>query len=450
MTNRTRRILLPLFLLWSSAACGGTHETPIAPTPPPAQAAPPPHAEAPRPEPEKDRFQEVRGYLRRLVTEKKIAGAVAMVSQDGKVLYLDALGMQDVEAARPMSEETIFRICSMTKPITSVAVMMLVEEGKIALSDPLSRFVPEFKKVEVATPDPAKQGAYKREKARREITIHDLLTHRSGLTYGFLENAYFRKLYRDAGVSDGLTETRGTIGDQAKKLASLPLMHQPGAAWSYGLSADVLGRVVEVASGRTLEQFFYERILKPLQMNDTHFHLPAKDEPRLAAVYQPAQDGTIERLPAGPVEKNGAIYSASYPLDRNGQYFSGGAGLVSTVKDYGRFAQMLLNGGELDGTRILKKETVDLMTRNHTADVPLPWKEIGGGFGLGFGVVTEAHKGSELGSVGTFSWGGFYNTTFWVDPQKKLVGVLMTQLHPAHPLLISDTFRQMTYAALGK
>ncbi|AUX44525.1 serine hydrolase [Sorangium cellulosum] len=450
MTNRTRFLFLPLVLLWSSVACGGAQEAPSEPTPPRAQVGQAPPAEAPRPEPEKDRFQEVRGYLRRLVAEKKVAGAVAMVSQEGKVLYLDATGMQDVQAAKPMSTETIFRICSMTKPITSVAVMMLVEEGKIALSDPLSKFIPEFKRVEVATPDPAKQGASKREKARREITVHDLLTHKSGITYGFLADPSMRKVYRDAGISDGLTETKGTIADQAKKLASVPLIHQPGAAWSYGLSTDVLGRVVEVASGKTLEQFFYERMFKPLQMNDTHFHLPAKDEPRLAAVYEPTQDQTIARLPAGPVEKGGAIYSASYPLDPNGKYFSGGAGLVSTVKDYGRFAQMLLNGGELDGAHILKKETVDLMTQNQIADVTLPWQQMGDGFGLGFAVVTEARKDGDLGSVGTFSWSGFYNTYFWVDPQKKLVGIVMTQLHPSDHLHMSDTFRKLTYAALSK
>jgi CubicO group peptidase (beta-lactamase class C family) len=454
-TNATGRILLALLLLWSGVACSGGQEAPREPLPPPSAAAEAPKAEAPKtaeaPEakPEKDRFQDVRGYLQGLVAEKKIAGAVAMISQGGNVLYLDAVGMQDVEAGKPMSPDTIFRICSMTKPITSVAAMMLVEEGKLSLTDPLSKFVPEFKKVTVATPDPAKKGAYKQEKAQREITVEDLLTHKSGLTYRFLADPYFQKLYAAAGISDGLSETKGTIGDQAKKLAALPLVHQPGAAWTYSLSTDVLGRVIEVASGKTLEAFFYERILKPLQMNDTHFHLPAKDEPRLAAVVQPTKDQTIERLPAGTVQKGELRYSASYPLDRNGKYFSGGAGLVTTAKDYGRFAQMLLNGGELDGVRILKKETVDLMTRSHTADVTMP-KGFLDAFGLGFGLVIEPPKDGDQASVGTFSWGGFYNTYFWVDPQKKVVGVLMTQLYPSEHLHMPETFLKKTYAALGK
>lgn len=448
LTNAASRLLLPL-LLWTSVACGGGQEAPQQPQPPPGAAEAPkveaPKAEAPAAEPAKDRFQDIRSYLQGLVAEKKVAGAVALISQDGKQLYLDAVGMQDAEAGKPMSPDTLFRICSMTKPITSVAAMMLVDEGKLALTDPLSKFVPEFKNVKVATPDPAKKGAYKQEKAQREITVQDLLTHQSGLTYGFLADPYFQKRYTDAGISDGLSETKGTIADEAKKLAGLPLVHQPGAAWTYSLSTDVLGRVIEVASGKTLEAFFYERIFKPLQMNDTHFHVPAKDEPRLAAVYQPGKDQTIERLPAGGVQKGGLKYTATYPLDRNGKYFSGGAGLVSTVKDYSRFAQMLLNGGELDGARILKKETVDLMTKSQVAVPGMP----GAGFGLGFGVVTEAPKEGGQ-SVGSFSWGGFYNTYFWVDPQKKVVAVVMTQLYPNEHVGMQDTFSKKTYAALGK
>lgn len=450
-TNVASRALLSLLLLWSSASCGGGQEAPQEPQPSQA-AAEAPQVEEPQAKPEKDRFKGVQSYLRKLVAERKVAGAVAMISQDGKVLYQDAVGMQDVEAGTPMSPDTIFRICSMTKPITSVAVMMLVDEGKLALTDPLSKFVPEFKRVGVATEDPARKGSYsRREKASREITVQDLLTHTSGLTYGFLAPPYFHKLYTDAGISDGLAETKGTIGDQAKKLAALPLTHQPGAAWSYGLSTDVLGRVIEVASGKTLEAFFYERIFKPLQMNDTHFHVPAKDAPRLAAVYQPKkEDQTVERLPAGVVKNGQAVYSASYPLDRDGKYFSGGAGLVSTVKDYGRFAQMLLNGGELDGARILKKETVDLMTKSHTGDVKVPIDTFGDAFGLGFGVVTEAAKDAGKGSVGTFSWAGFYNTYFWIDPQKKVVGIVMTQLYPSEHVGLPEAFRKKTYAALGK
>ncbi|EYF04633.1 serine hydrolase domain-containing protein [Chondromyces apiculatus] len=439
------RILLPISLLWNGIACGGSQDVP--PPPRPALAAPT-AAQPAKPAPKKEPFKEVHDYLEGLVKEKKIAGVVALVSQNGEVKYTESLGLQDVEAGTPMTPETIFRICSMTKPITSVAVMMLVEEGKIALSDPLSKFVPEFKKVSVAVPDPAKKGEYKRAKPRREITIEDLLTHRSGLTYGFLAEPYFLKLYRHAGISDGLIETKGTITQGVQRIALAPLTFEPGSSWGYSLATDVLGRVIEVASGKSLPEFFYERLLKPLKMNDTHFRLPAENQDRLAAVYQPKEDQTIERLPAGKNERGGAIYSASYPLDWNGKYYSGGAGLVSTVKDYARFAQALLNGGELEGVRVLKKETVDLMTQNRIADVKRPEDLHGDGFGLGFGLVTEARKGGDAGSVGTFSWSGFYNTYFWVDPQTKIVGVVMTQLYPHGHLGLADDFRKKTYAAL--
>ncbi|AKT39667.1 serine hydrolase domain-containing protein [Chondromyces crocatus] len=445
--NAAGRLLLPLVILVNGVACGGSQE---APTPPrPSQAAPSATVNA-NAEPEKDNFEEVHAYLAGLVADKKIAGAVAMISQNGEVKYHEAHGLQDAEAGTPMTATTLFRICSMTKPITSVAVMMLVEEGKIALSDPLSKFVPEFKKITVGVPDPKKKGEYKRERAKREITVEDLLTHRSGITYGFMTTPYFQKQYRYAGVSDGLTETKGTVADGARRIALAPLTFHPGSDWGYGLSTDVLGRVIEVASGKALAEFFYERILKPLQMNDTHFRVPAEHQTRLAAVYQPKEDQTIERLPDGPVEKNGAVYSASYPLDWNGKYYSGGAGLVSTVNDYARFAQAMLNGGELDGVRLLKKETVDLMLKNHTTDVTFTEKEHGDAFGLGFGLVTDTSKSPDLGSVGTFSWSGFFNTYFWVDPQKKLVGVVMAQLQPHSHVDLGANFRKKTYAALAR
>ncbi len=389
-----------------------------------------------------EKLQDIHGLLEGLVETKSIAGGVALVARKGQIAYLDAVGMQDVETETPMAPDTIFRICSMTKPITSVAIMMLVDEGLLSLDDPVAKFIPEFEGVKVLV-----SGSTEGTPADREITIQHLLTHTSGLTYGFMGTPV-SALYREGRVSDGLIETDGTIGDNAARIASMPLLFQPGSAWAYSLATDVLGRVVEVASAKTLDAFFRERIFEPLGMKDTYFRLPPEKRSRLAAVYQPAADDTIERLPEGRIETDGAVYSAGYPYSGSGKYFSGGAGLVSTVPDYARFLQMLLAGGEFDGVRLLKETTVELMTKDHCSDVEGLIEDHGDGFGLGFGVVTEAAKDRGLGSVGTYSWGGFYFTYFWVDPAEKLVGIVMAQLYPWGERTLWNDFRGLTYKAI--
>lgn len=392
----------------------------------------------------------LRALLEENVAKKSVAGAVGLVARKGKVAWLEAVGSAEIDAGRPMTPETIFRICSMTKPITSVAAMILAEEGKLSLDDPVSKFIPEFtdSRVFVKTP-PANGGAegFELAPAKRGITVRDLLTHTSGLTYGFLGHPHLSELHKKAGITEGLIETDLTLAENARRIASLPLVHQPGTAWEYGLSTDVLGRVVEVASGMSLDAFFKKRIFDPLGMKDSHFRIPAEKRPRLAAAYRPGKEG-IEELPDGPVGSEAFRYSASYPYAGPGTYHSGGAGLVSTVPDYARFLLMLRNKGELGGARILKKETVEDMTRSHTDGVPIVIQNHGDKFGLGFGVVTPAAKDRGLGSEGTFSWGGFYYTYFWVDPEKDVVAIVMAQLHPWDGRTLWDDFRKRVYAAV--
>jgi CubicO group peptidase (beta-lactamase class C family) len=393
-----------------------------------------------------EKLRAVHELLEENVRNEAVAGAVAIVARHGKVGYLDAVGMQDREAGKPMTPDAIFRICSMTKPITSVAVLMLEEEGKLSLDDPVSKFIPEFKGSQVAAgaggAPGGKDGGVRLIPAERQITILHLLTHTSGIPYGFTARPNISASFRGLGIADGLSETGIDLAENARRIASAPLVHQPGTAWEYGLSTDVLGRVVEVASGLSLDEFFRARIFQPLGMKDTCFRLPADRRPRLAAVYQTGAGGKLERLPGGRVEKGALVYSDSYPHGGPGVYFSGGAGLVSTVPDYYRFLLMLRNGGELDGARLLRTATVERMTRSHTDGLKLAFTNHGDAFGLGFGVVTEAGRDFGLGSVGAYSWGGFYYTYFWVDPRKDLIGLVMAQLQPWDGRTLWDDFRK--------
>ena len=305
---------------------------------------------------------------------RQIAGGAALVARRGKVVYLATAGRRDAEAGLPVDEATIYRIASMTKPVTSVAVMMLREEGKLGLDDPVSRYLPEFRAPTVLVAgraDPA--GEPLTVPARREITIRDLLTHTSGLSYRFFDRPVLGRLYAASGVSDGLCETPGTVADNVGRLARLPLLHQPGTAWEYGLNTDVLGRVVEVVSGRTLDEFFRDRIFGPLKMEDTSFVVPEAKRHRLAALYTPGPDKAIRRVGPGPVEAGALVYSATYPTRDGSTYFSGGAGLCSTIGDYARFLQMLLNRGELDGTAAAQardRRPDDASTRSGTCRSP--------------------------------------------------------------------------------
>ncbi len=401
--------------------------------------------------PAAQRWQGVHKLIQDHVDKRALAGAVVLIQQHGKPVYYDAIGEADVEANKPMTRDTIFRIASMTKAITSVALMMLVEEGKLHPDDPLSKHLPEFTDMMVLVP--TKEGGedkgYQLVKVEHAITIRHLLTHTSGIIYRFSGRPHLAKMYAEAGVSDGLVETGGTIGENVKRIAKLPLLHQPGTAWEYGLNTDVLGRVVEVASGKTLDQFFRERIFDPLQMNDTGFLVPKEKRSRLAAVYTPDEKKTIRRVADGRIQVGPLIYSTTYATADDNRYYSGGAGLVSTARDYSRFLQMLLNRGELDGKRLLKPETVDQMTRNQIGDKRIGFSIHGDGFGYGFGIVTGREKPPSPASVGSYSWGGIFYTFFWVDPRRQLIGILMTQLYPSNHLTLLKDFQSKVYESLG-
>jgi CubicO group peptidase (beta-lactamase class C family) len=354
-----------------------------------------------------------------------------------QIVQFKAYGMQDIEAHVPMSTDSIFRIYSMSKPITSVAVMMLFEEGHFLLNDPVSNFLPEFKDLEVGVEEVDEatgEKVLKTVPANRQVTIRDLLRHTSGLTY-FWGPSMVDEIYREKGV---LTEDE-TIQDTVVKLGTIPLMHQPGTIWHYGVSTDVLGRLVEVVSGQPYDDFLEQRIFKPLGMKDTGFYVPAEKVDRLTSVYTPNEDNTAIS-PQDP-EK------AQDFTDKT-NFFSGGGGLVSTAADYLRFAQMLLNEGELDGARILGLETVQLMTRNHLGKIPA-WGGVGNyGFGLGFLVNPDRGDAGSILSKGTFGWGGMAHTTFWVDPEEDLVGIFLIQVFPRPPIAYRDLFKPVVYQAI--
>ena len=378
--------------------------------------------------------QSLQGYVDR----KEVPGVVGLIARHGRVVYHRSFGHRDVESGAPMSQDVIFRIASMTKPITSVAAMMLWEEGRFQLRDPVSKYLPEFSKMQVAVPvapgDRAR-GPYRTLAASRPITIQQLLTHTAGLAnpYRGVTQGLYGKLREDR-------KPGGTIGDYVEALAKLPLNFEPGDRWEYGPATDVVGRLVEVLSGMTLAEYFERRIFEPLGMEDTHFYLPVQKVGRLAALYRPDDEGKIE-LQEAPDNKSRWVRQPHV-------YFSGGGGLLSTTADYFRFHQMMLNGGALDGVRILGPRTVRLMTSSHTGDRAVWLRGPGFGFGLGYSVTTDQGPSAMPSAEGTFGWGGAYCTVFWVDPADEVIGILMTQVRPYTHLNIRQDFQTLTYQAL--
>jgi CubicO group peptidase (beta-lactamase class C family) len=390
-----------------------------------------------------ERLEKLHQGMQAYVDRHEAGGIVTLIAREGKVVDVHANGFQDVENRKPMQVDTIFRIASMTKPITSVAVMMLEEEGKLFLSDPVSKYIPAFKGQKVV----GEGGAL--VPARRDSTIRDLLSHRSGLSYGFLNGGPVGEAYRKEGVTDGLAVTPMTLQEGIDKLAAQPLMVQPGSAWNYSLSVDVLGRVVEVVSGMSFDAFLRERIFKPLGMTDTSFVVSDAKWSRFSTVYSPDGKGGIRPM-KDPEEAFGNAHLSQFAWYKEPKkYFSGGAGLTSTIHDYARFAQMLANGGVLDGVRLLSPKTIDLMTGSATSDLP-PNGLLGPGtqFGLGFRVVTDVAATQTQGSVGMYGWLGIYGTTFWVDPKEKLVAIMMVQRYPGS--LVATGFQPLVYQALTR
>ena len=388
-----------------------------------------------------ERISRIDKVMETHVAQQKIAGGVTLLARHGKIAHLGVYGMMDVEAGKPMTPDTIFRIASMTKPITSVAVMMLYEEGHFRLNEPVSKYIPAFKEMHVMPPESAEDSAQP-VPATRQITIWHLLTHTSGLTYHW--NERLGPQYAAADITHGLLQDASTLDEKMKVLATLPLLYQPGAEFEYGLSIDLLGYLVEVVSGMSLNEFFSERIFRPLDMNDTHFFIPEAKRERLATVYERTKDGPITRKSPEPTVEGSLTYSTDYPYKGPRTYFSGGGGLVSTAPDYARFAQMMLNGGKLDGVRLLSRKTVELMTLNQLANMDVDF-----GFGLGFSVVRDESDLNEIGSVGRFGWSGFFFTSFFIDPQEQMIGIFMCQLHLSGGLDLGEKIRILSYQAIA-
>jgi len=388
-----------------------------------------------------ERLDRISKTVQKDIDDKRIAGAVTLVMRHGQVAWFKAQGMQDRETGKPMQPDTIFRICSMSKPITSAAVMILYEEGYFLLEDPISKYLPEFKKPRVLV-KPANGGAPYTIPAIREITIRDLLRHTSGLTYSWNED--LGSMYKQANVASGLLPYDGTIGDSVERLAKLPLLFSPGDRWEYGLSVDVLGRLVEVVSGMPFDQFSRTRIFEPLGMKDTYFFIPDDQLNRLATAYTYYPDKGLNRFPNTPITEGDFSYSADYPYRGPKKLFSGGAGLNSTAADYARFCQMMLQGGKFGNVRILSRKSVELMTHDQLGRISPDQA-----FGLGFGI--EGVKGplTELGTPGAYSWGGFFYTAFSIDPKEDMIVIFMGQLHPTGDLNLDGQVHELAYQAIN-
>lgn len=366
-----------------------------------------------------------------------LPGAVVLVARKGHIAYFESFGMSNIENGIPMKENAVFRIASQTKAIVSTGIMILQEEGKLLITDPVGKYIPGFHKTTVAVPKEG--GGYKIVKANRPVTIRDLLTHTAGIGYG---NGVAADLWKEAGIQGWYFADRDEpILETVKRMADLPFDAQPGERFVYGYSTDILGALIEVVSGEPLDKFLQQRILNPLEMKDTHFYLPEDKRGRLAVVYSATEDG-LELAP----DPGGMIGQGAY-VDGPRTSFSGGAGYLSTAVDYARFLQMMLNGGEYEGKRILSRKTVELMTVNHLAEGPLSGR-VGTGFGLGFEVLLDPGARGKPGSEGEYGWGGAYHSIYWVDPAEELVVVYFTQVIPAGGLDDHDKLRALVYQAL--
>jgi len=353
------------------------------------------------------------------VANGDIPGVVALVARHGKIVYYKAFGKADNQSGRNLKRDDIFRIASQSKAITSTAVMMLWEEGKFKLDDPISKYIPEFKNPQVLKTFQYSDTSYTTTPASGEITIRQLLSHTSGLGYGVIDgDERFKMIYHKAGITDAFSEKKITIAESVKKLAKLPLHHNPGEKFTYSEGLDVLGYMIEIVSGMPFDQYLKKHLFEPLGMNDTWFYLPDDKANRLVSVQQKNSKGEWERYPA-------TFYDPDYPIKGAKSFFSGGAGLSSTAKDYATFLQMYINGGELNGVRILSRTTIETMLSNQTGTLfGAPEKF----FGLAFSVITadgEAKGGQS--SMGTFEWGGYFNTSYFADPKEQIIGILMKQ-----------------------
>ncbi|MCC6279824.1 MAG: beta-lactamase family protein [Saprospiraceae bacterium] len=420
---------LSLFLVFSAAA-----QTPSIKKSPPLSEAKPESVGI-----SAQRLARIDSMCLRAVANGEVPGMVALVARHGKIVYHKAFGMADNPAGRVLKRDDIFRIASQTKAITATAVMMLWEEGKFGLDDPISKFIPEFKNPQVLKTFQYSDTSYTTEPAKSEITIRQLLTHTSGLGYGVIDGDERIKLvYQKAGVTDLFTTDTISIEESVKKLARLPLHHQPGEKFTYSEGLDVMGYFVEIVSGMPFDRFLKTRLFDPLGMKDTWFYLPDDKASRLVPVQQEEQGKWVHY----PV----TFYDPAYPVSGARRFFSGGAGLSSTVVDYANFLQMYLNGGELNGVRILSRTTIQSMMGNQTKDL---MGDLGGYYGLAFGVVNQV--GQDQGgnsSTGTFEWGGYFNTSYFADPKEGVIGLLFKQTQKTRTDGTGSRFRVLVGQAI--
>lgn len=420
---------LSLFLVFSAAA-----QTPSLKKSPPLSEAKPESVGI-----SAQRLARIDSMCLRAVANGEVPGMVALVARHGKIVYHKAFGMADNPAGRVLKRDDIFRIASQTKAITATAVMMLWEEGKFGLDDPISKFIPEFKNPQVLKTFQYSDTSYTTEPAKSEITIRQLLTHTSGLGYGVIDgDERIKMIYQKAGVTDLFTTDTISIEESVKKLARLPLHHQPGEKFTYSEGLDVMGYFVEIVSGMPFDRFLKTRLFDPLGMKDTWFYLPDDKASRLVPVQQEEQGKWVHY----PV----TFYDPAYPISGARRFFSGGAGLSSTVVDYANFLQMYLNGGELNGVRILSRTTIQSMMGNQTKDL---MGDPGGYYGLAFGVVNQIGQDQGgNGSTGTFEWGGYFNTSYFADPKEGVIGLLFKQTQKTRTDGTGSRFRVLVGQAI--
>ena len=383
------------------------------------------------------RLERMDAVINDYIAKKGQAGVAVLVARNGRIVYHKAYGQDDMAAKTPLKRDAIFRLASQTKAITSIGLMMLFEEGKFLLDDPISKYIPAFKNPKVVEKFNEKDSSYTSIPAKREITIRQLLTHTSGISYPGIGTKEAVAIYAKNRIPSGIGTPTNTLAEVMPRLAALPLVHNPGDKWTYGLSTDVVGYLIEVLSGQSLDQYLRTRLFEPLGMNDTYFYLPTAKQARLTRLYTEDSTRVVRRMPA-----LGGI-SEDYPKQA-GTYFSGGAGLSGTLYDYAIFLQMVLNGGEYGGKRFLSPTTIRLITTNQIGELTVGLNK----FGLGFAITSEKSAARLPVSQDSFDWGGFFGTTYWVDPNEKVVALLYTQKVPNSYGDLTDKFKVLVYQAI--
>lgn len=393
------------------------------------------------------RLSQIDRIVQQYIDSGWINGAIGLVARNGQIVYYKGIGYNDAAHQKPLQKDAIFRIASQTKAITSVAVMQLVESGRILLDDALSKYIPAFKKPGVLDKFNKADTTFTTLPAKREITIRDLLTHTSGIGYAQIGSDTMNAIYAKAGVVGGIGLAAGSkLSDNILALAKLPLVHQPGEKWTYGLNTDVLGYLVEVLSGMSLDSYFQKNIFAPLGMKDTYFYIPREKQSRLAMLF--TEDSTHHAVGMKEIYKINGNFYRDYPNLPGGSFYSGGGGLVSTAYDYAIFMQMLLNGGDYDGKHILSKASIRMMTTNQIGNLTSGAAGQGNKFGLGFEIVNPLNYGRSYLSMDSFSWGGMFSSSYWIDPKEKIVAQFVLQMLPSTHGDINEKFKVQVYQAL--